>query len=209
MEDDALRVWLCEIPDPVDEHELKRDMESLPAWRRKEADAFRFPVDKMQNVKAYLLLCRGLREQYGIIDQPRFGYGENGKPYLTDHPQIHFNLSHCRKGVICAIGDSPVGCDIEAIPDGLDSDLLRACFSTTEQEDILHADNPRIEFARLWTRKEALLKLHGIGLIDSLPALLASPLADGVSFHTEVHGQAKFAYTICKKIRIKIIEKNQ
>lgn len=183
----------------MDEPELKRDMESLPAWRRKEADAFRFPVDKMQNAKAYLLLCRGLREQYGIIARPRFGYDENGKPFLTDYPQIHFNLSHCRKGVICVIDDSPVGCDIEAIPDGLDPDLLGACFSTTEQEEILHAGDSRIEFARLWTRKEALLKLHGIGLVDALPALLASPLADGVSFQTRVHGQAKFAYTICKK----------
>lgn len=183
----------------MDELELKRDMESLPAWRRKEADAFRFPVDKMQNVKAYLLLCQGLREQYGILAQPSFGYGENGKPFLADHPQIHFNLSHCRKGVICVIDDSPVGCDIEAIPSSVDPDLLSACFSMAEQEEILHADNPGIEFASLWTRKEALLKLHGIGLIDSLPALLASPLADGVSFQTKVHGQAKFAYTICKK----------
>mgnify|MGYP002521683211 FL=1 len=191
-----MRVWLCEIHDPVDASELRRCLQALPTWRRREADAFRFPVDKMQSAKAYLLLCRALRERYGIAGQPRFGYGENGKPYLRDHPRIHFNLSHCRKGVICAMGDSPVGCDIEAIPGCLDPDLMEACFSAGEREWILLADDPRVAFARLWTRKEALLKLHGIGLVDSLPTLLTSPLAEEVSFQTWVHG--KLAYTICK-----------
>lgn len=194
--DDTLRVWLCEIHDPVDEAELRRDLAALPVWRQKEANSFRFPIDKMQSAKAYLLLCRALRERYGIIDQPTFGYGEHGKPFLTGHPRIHFNLSHCREGVACAVGDRPVGCDIESIPSRLDPDLMEACFSQAEQEEISRADNPRVEFARLWTRKEALLKLHGIGLIDSLPTLLASPLADGVAFQTKAHG--KFAYTICK-----------
>lgn len=201
MRDNTLKVWLDEIPDSVDEDRLKIYLEALPAWRRKEANAFRFPVDKMQNAKAYLLLCRGLREQYGITAQPAFGYAENGKPFLTDYPQIHFNLSHCQKGVICAIDERPVGCDVEAIPSCLDLDLLETCFSTQEQDKILQANNPRVEFARLWTCKEALLKLHGIGLIDALPSLLTSPWADGVSFITKVYGQTKFAYTICRKYK--------
>lgn len=196
-----MKVWLYEIPDSVDEAELKQDLEALPAWRRKEAEAFRFSIDKMQNAKAYLLLCQGLREQYGIFDQPVFGYGEHGKPFLIDYPQIHFNLSHCSQGVICVMDDSPVGCDVETIPTCLDQDLLEACFSMAEQDEILQAANPQIEFARLWTCKEALLKLHGIGLVDSLPSLLTSPWTDGVSFTTEVYGQTKFAYTICKNIK--------
>ena len=199
MGDNTLKVWLDEIPDSVDEDELRRYLEALPSWRRKEADAFRFPIDKMQNAKVYLLLCQGLREQYGILAQPAFGYTEKGKPFLADYPQIHFNLSHCAKGVICAIDESPVGCDVEAVPKKLDLDLLEACFSAQEQDEILQAGNPRVEFARLWTRKEALLKLHGIGLIDALHSLLTSPLADGVSFITKIYGQTKFVYTICKK----------
>lgn len=183
----------------MDESELKRDLKALPAWRWKEANAFRFPVDKMQNAKAYLLLCQGLREQYGILAQPRFGYGENGKPFLIDYPQIHFNLSHCSKGVVCVIDESPVGCDAETIPSCLDLDLLETCFSTAEQEQILQSTNPQVEFARLWTCKEALLKLHGVGLGDSLPTVLTSSWNKGVSFLTQVFGQAKFAYTICKK----------
>lgn len=184
----------------MDETELKRDLEALPVWRRKEADAFRFPIDQLQNAKAYLLLCQGLREQYGILAQPDFGYGENGKPYLVDYPHIHFNLSHCPKGVICAIDENPVGCDVEAIPNSLDIDLLETCFSITEQNRILQANNPQVEFARLWTSKEALLKLYGIGLVDSLTSLLSSPWGKGVSFQTKVYGQTQFAYTICKNI---------
>ena len=56
-----------------------------------------------------------LREEYPEADwrNPKFGRTEYGKPYLSNHPNIQFNISHCSAGVTCALADVPVGVDME------------------------------------------------------------------------------------------------
>ena len=42
------------------------------------------------------LLAVGLRELYGMeLNRAGLSYGQHGKPYLRNHPEIHFNISHC------------------------------------------------------------------------------------------------------------------
>ena len=38
---------------------------------------------------------------------------ENGKPYLTAVPAVHFSLSHSAAWAVCAVSDHPVGVDIQ------------------------------------------------------------------------------------------------
>ena len=39
------------------------------------------------------LLAVGLRELYGMeLNRDRLSYGQHGKPYLRNHPEIHFNI---------------------------------------------------------------------------------------------------------------------
>lgn len=184
------------LPSSPTETDFRACVASLPLWRRRQAEAFRFPVDRLQCTEAYLLLCRMLGERVGREVRPRFAYGENGKPFLPDFPDVHFNLSHCARAVLCAVADAPVGCDVEEIPAQLDASLLDFCFSPEERGAIRRASRPAVEFARLWTCKEALLKLHGIGLVDDLPSLLSSPLAGNVRFDTTVCED--FVYTIAQ-----------
>lgn len=47
----------------------------------------------------YLLLRYGLRKEYGINENVVLSEGSCGKPYLSNYPFVHFNLSHCDKGV--------------------------------------------------------------------------------------------------------------
>lgn len=195
-----LKTLLSELPCNFSEEEYLSCMSFLPAWRRKQAEAFRHMTDKMQCAKVYLLLCQLLNEYTGKAITPRFSYGNNGKPYLPDYPHIHFNMSHCHRAVICTINSKPVGCDVEEIPDSLDKGVLDYCFSPEEQATILHSEKPEIEFTRQWTRKEALLKLHGIGLIDDLPGLMHSHYVDdSVCFDTIVCAEHGYVYTICSK----------
>ena len=42
---------------------------------------------------------------------------ENGKPYIKDHPDIHFNISHTNGAIAVAFSDSPIGVDVEKIRD--------------------------------------------------------------------------------------------
>lgn len=135
----------------------------LSEQRREQALKFKHELGRKTCAAAYLLLCEGLRQEYGITEKPVFEYGEYGKPSIVGHPDIHFNLSHCRNAAICALSDSPVGVDIETIRPYKDS-LARYTMSDEELEKIQQAPRPDVEFTKLWTRKEAVLKLTGEGI---------------------------------------------
>ncbi len=61
---------------------LQEALAALPEWRRAEALAYKFESGQAQCAAAYILLCRLLREHYGITEQPHFIIGEHGKPEL-------------------------------------------------------------------------------------------------------------------------------
>ena len=87
----------------IDEHifdfDLTAALDSISGQRRSQALRFRHEQGQRECVLAYLLLKRALKEEYGIDSNPLFGYGPHGKPFLIDHPGIHFSLSHCREAV--------------------------------------------------------------------------------------------------------------
>ena len=94
---------------------LPEALSLLSEQRRQQALRYRHEFGQRACAAAYLLLLKALREDYGITDAPTFKYGEHGKPTLTEYPEIHFNLSHCREAAICVIDNYPIGVDIENI----------------------------------------------------------------------------------------------
>ena len=156
--------------------------------------------DQRQSLAAYLLLCEALEKEYGIVEKPEFSFGTHGKPFLANHPGIHFNLSHCRSAVLCVVDSVPVGCDIEEVPETLDIDLCRYCFNDQEADSILCSPNPPLAFTELWTKKEAFLKLTGEGLTDNLREALNSPLAQKATFKTIISPDNTFVYTVAKQL---------
>ncbi len=143
------------------------------------------------------MLLEGLESEFGIVGKQEFAYFGEGKPYLKNHPTIHFNMSHCPRGILCVVDDQEVGCDIEEIANHLDEDLYRHCFSASEIEDILSAQSPNERFTVWWTRKEAYIKLTGTGLVDNLPTLLTPEVMSMVKFVTTIDTDRGYIYTIC------------
>ena len=100
-----------------------------------------------------------------------FEYGEHGKPAIVGHPEIYFNMSHCREAAICVLSDKPVGVDIESIRRYSES-LARYTMNDAELERIAQAERPEVEFIRLWTLKEAVLKHSGEGIRNDMKHVL-------------------------------------
>ena len=91
-----------------------------------------------------------------------------------------------------------MGCDIETIPDTVVSDVMRLCLSSDEQAFVEQSADPCVEFTKLWTRKEALLKLTGDGIATArLTALLDSQLAATTVISTVVRRDKGYVYSIC------------
>ena len=159
------------IDDHIDGFDLEAALQQISEQRREQALRFKFERGRRECVLAYLLLKRGLRELYGITENPLFAYGEHGKPSIVGHPEIHFNLSHCREAVVCALSDHQVGIDVEAVRHYKES-LARYTMNEEELRQILTAERPDVAFTRLWTMKEAVLKRTGEGLRNDLKNVL-------------------------------------
>lgn len=179
------------VNDNLSDFDLAAALPLLSDQRREQVLRFRHEQGRRECAAAYLLLCEGLRREYGITEPPVFEYGEHGKPVLVGRPDIHFNLSHCRVAVLCVLSDRPVGCDVETIRPYKDS-LARYTMNDAELTAITQHPSPAVEFTRLWTMKEAKLKLTGHGLCNDMKSVL-----DGTEhFETVVNEEKGYVYSL-------------
>lgn len=107
-------------------------------------------------------------------------YGENGKPRLVHHPDIHFSLSHSGTLAVCAVADRAVGVDVER-PRAVSEALVRRVLTAEEQTWLAGQADPKAAFIRLWTRKESFLKLTGQGLSRRPDGFSVLPPAEDVA----------------------------
>lgn len=120
----------------------------------------------MQSLGVGLLLQLACKEAgLGGADE-HIAYGENGKPFLVDFPDVQFNLSHSGERVMCVISPFEVGCDVEIIK-GDRGRLAERFFKPEESAWIKHFDSIEAQseaFYRLWTLKECYMKVTGRGM---------------------------------------------
>ena len=171
--------------------EIQRLLPLVSDERREEALRFHHRFGQFACLQSYVML-RELLEQRGLSHPFRFGKNEHGKPFLADHPEIHFNLSHCKSGIAVAVADQPIGIDIESYRKVGDS-LLRYAMNDTERRLITESDDPVRTFTEYWTRKEAVFKLRGTGILrEELHALLDGP----ERVETHVNPEKRYAYSL-------------
>lgn len=183
------------IDEHINDFDLQAALTGISKQRREQALQFRFEQGQRTCVLAYLLLKKALHEEYGLTENPLFEYGDHGKPYIVGHPEIHFNLSHCREAVACVVASHPVGIDVESIRKHEDS-LVRFTMNEQEVAQIAAAERPDAAFIRLWTMKEARLKLSGIGITNDVKSALAD--AANLKFTTVERLDRNFIYTVCE-----------
>ena len=118
----------------------------------------------------------------------------------TVNCQLYFNLSHCKQAIACALSESPIGVDVETIGRYSES-LARHVLSPEEFDLVSSAPDPQIPFTRLWTQKEAVVKLTGRGIDDDLPNLLFK--YNNVSLYTEEHLDKDYILSVATNIRSK------
>lgn len=134
----------------------------VSAQRREQALRFNHTHGRFCCLKSWLMLN-------GLLDEPvrekmdEWQYNEHGKPFILHTPAIHFSISHCKEGIAVAVDEAPIGIDMESIRKA-DTDLIKRVLCAREQEQVMQAADPNRAFTRLWTRKEAVVKMHGKGI---------------------------------------------
>lgn len=178
----------------TNEQQLEQLIQLLPLQRRKKALSFSHYQGRLECVLSYMELCRGLSTEYGITEYPEFEYTPNGKPYLPSYPHIHFSISHCRNAAGCLISNRPCGLDIERIRP-LNPQLVRHTMNEEECRQIFTSSRPDVTFIRMWTQKEAVLKLNGTGIADHLQQALSPQNLEGIHLSTTDYLEQGFVLT--------------
>lgn len=112
----------------------------------------------------------------------KINYFEDKKPYVEKR-NIDFNLSHSADCFAFAISSQEnifVGVDIEVLRENLDIEpIVSNYFHENEMSYVFNRDSNKLaqhqRFYEIWTRKEAFLKMLGIGLTENLSEIDMSP----------------------------------
>lgn len=186
-----MRIFLSE---EIWDFDLAAALREISEQRREQALKFKFELGQRLCVLAYKLLKQGLNEVYGINENPVFEYNEFGKPSIVGHPEICFNLSHCKEAAICVVSDQMVGVDVESVR-SYNSSLVRYTMNDDEVCQIEMAEDPALAFIRLWTMKEATTKLIGTGISNDMKQVLCQ---EGLDFEIFIDPQKRFVYSTCQ-----------
>jgi len=108
------------------------------------------------------------------LSQIVFQETENGRPYLTDRPDVWFSFSSCRFGFLGAWSSTHgIGVDLEDKTKDLEAAELARRFFSEAEANAVEGVGGRVRlrtFFQLWSLKEAALKSIGEGLPFGLDA---------------------------------------
>ena len=126
------------------------------------------------------------------------GYDEHGKPFMQNASGeriegVDFSISHCKNAIAVALSDCPVGIDVESFRHA-EEPLLKRTMNPEEQTEVRTATDSAEAFTRLWTCKEAVLKLRGTGLVDNLHEVLTN--LENIQLETTINKNRQYACTL-------------
>lgn len=194
------------------EAEVQRLLPLVSPQRREQALRYKHLFGRFTCLKSYEMLRQLVQDvlngkdeecsKYGsLLDwNACFVYNEHDKPFMQSRrngeriEKLDFSISHCKEGIAVAIAPHPIGVDIESFRQYSES-LLKKTMNEQEIMLIQQADEPSVEFIKLWTKKEALLKMQGTGIIDELPEVLCSQNTT-CHIETQVNTDKGYAYSI-------------
>lgn len=187
---DEIHVWVVRVPlDPPRSGALSLD-------ERRRADAFRRDEDRRRFVAARQALREVLGVYSGVPPEgltfstrcARCGNLEHGKPALSPSDGLRFSASRSGDVALVAVARGrEIGADVEKVRPEFDHEEVAAHFFPPAEREGLDS----AAFFAAWARKEALLKLSGLGLAGDLAAQTPSdawvvPLDAGVGYAAAV-----------------------
>ena len=159
-----LEVSILYVKPEPSKKELDALLPLVSAERRARAQKFFHWQDACNCILGDVLARIGVCRATGFNNkQIAFDVNEFGKPYLTQNLNIHFNISHSKSYVACAISDKSVGLDIEFVKQ-MDLKIAERFFTSDEISYIMAEPEDMHRFYEVWTKKESRIKLDGRGL---------------------------------------------
>lgn len=196
----TVQVFIAEISSILDSKTT--DLIKLIINEQRERLAkLRFDIDLKLSLYAELLVRYQILKEIDIsYSDITFARNENGKPYLKNHSEFQFNISHTRNAIAVAFSNTKIGIDIEHIISP-DFKVAKRFFDSSERDYVLSHKNPERAFYEIWTKKEAYIKWIGTGLSTPLTSFNVLDNMIAPMIHTFSIGEYLVS-TCCRQITI-------
>lgn len=169
----SLDIWFLSLDQ--DQATVERARTFLDRRELARVERFVHERDAKRNILAHGLMRHLLAEATGQHpEQVRFTFGKFKKPFLAGDYSVQFNLSDTKDALIIAMNKGgEIGADIETMDRRVDHLAVADHYFTEREKEIIFNDEKegKRRFLELWTKKEALLKATGVGIMDDLKLL--------------------------------------
>ena len=156
-----MKIYYAKIKN-LSEEEVGAALQLFPKVRIEKIEKRKQEKARLQSIYAGLLLEYALQKEHLHGKNLTFLENKDGKPYIAEYLELHYNLSHSSNYVALVLDRHLVGIDVEEIRG--DCRKLVKRFFSAEEKDALEAQWSDTFFTKLWTRKESYLKATGFGM---------------------------------------------
>ena len=170
--DGTVHLWFATLEQLRSRLETYREL--LDPVEQDRAARFRYKHDRERFILGHGLL-RSLLGQYLKRDGSliRLARGPFGKPYL-ERKKLRFNFSDTKDAILIGFtSGQELGVDIETMARDVDHTAVSEHYFTRPEIAAIAAAgaDAKLRFLDFWTRKEAVLKASGVGIMEDLRSL--------------------------------------
>ncbi|MBD8840917.1 4'-phosphopantetheinyl transferase superfamily protein [Paenibacillus sp. CFBP 13594] len=173
-----ITIRVLQVPEVLPEAYWDHFLSQVSAERRAQASRFLRQADAYRSVLGEILTRVTLSKLTGLRPaELSFTHNSYGKPSLSHHSDVPFNVSHSGNWIaLISGGTDELGVDVEKIAP-IDMQIAERFFSPKESQFLAaEPDDRRLEtFYRLWTLKESYIKAVGMGLSIPLDSFAILP----------------------------------
>jgi phosphopantetheinyl transferase len=181
--------------------------ETIPSKIKNEILRYQKKIDINTRLHGKLMLV----EIAKILNTPwsweKFQYVKGEKP---SNPFFEFSTSYAGN-LVCLAGSSniKVGIDVEVFDEKKDYNFIRDFLNSNEIDFLKSVSHSKIELLKIWTKKEAYLKLVGTGIQEDLTKIDTTNSQNNDCFFTEINHDQNLVISLAtfEKCTYKIHEK--
>ena len=97
---------------------FSEELAKMTDYRKQRVDSYRDENDRRLCLGTGIVLSYALKKAGENEAELEYTKKESGMPYFKNRPDLHFSLSHSGERAMCAVSDSPIGCDVELLGNG-------------------------------------------------------------------------------------------
>ena len=199
----TIEVWRCPLDLAADQSD--KFNKCLSEQERHRAKQFRFGGKRYQFVTTRARLRPSLSRATGsLASEIEIEVSASGKPFLAGKAHssdVQFNVSHTDGLALIAITrGQAIGIDVESLEQSVQhTRLAENYFSAKEKNTIaaLPSEQVPASFFACWTRKEAVLKAIGTGIVHGLDSFDVATEPQITHCQTELHSEDGSVDTWC------------